>query len=117
MPAAAVIEICKLLVLFNTIHIGKHLLGPEQGTCKYPVVFQMIIIRARAGNLQGPYCFSNDSLLGPEQGTCKDPIVFQMIFFSFSQIFHCLNIPQNSHLAKNFISIVVLNFLPPWRCY
>ena len=34
------------------------------------------IFRAQAGNLQGPYCFSNDSLLGPEQGTCKDPIFF-----------------------------------------
>ena len=40
-------------------------------------------IRARAGNLQGPYCFSKDSLLGPEQGTCKDPIVFERILYLF----------------------------------
>ena len=43
----------------------------------------LIVIRARAGNLQGPYCFSKDSLfLGPGQGTCKDPIVFKMILYS-----------------------------------
>ena len=53
----------------------------------------IIIIRVRAGNLQGPYCFSNDSLL----------------FFFFvpnDRIFYCLNMPQNSpnsHLAKHFI--------------
>ena len=40
----------------------------------------LLIIRARAGNLQGPYCFSNDYLLGPEQvSTCEVPVVFQMI--------------------------------------
>ena len=40
---------------------GLKFVGPEQGTCEVPIVIIMII-RARAGNLQGPYCISNDSL-------------------------------------------------------
>ena len=114
--------------------------GALLGTCKVPNVF-LRIIRARAGNLQGPCCFSNDYqgpsrsplvrsllffkwlLLEPKQGTCKDPIVFQMIVrawagnlqgsYHFSNdslllsllcniyhVFHCLNIPQNSPNLK-----------------
>ena len=37
------------------------ILGPEQvSTSEVPIVFEMII-RAQAGKLRGPNCFSNDS--------------------------------------------------------
>ena len=41
----------------NPIVIVRITIGPEQGTCEVPIVFQMIIIRVRAGNLQGTYLF------------------------------------------------------------
>ena len=120
---------------------------PEQVTCEVSIVFPRIIIirgasprgpprtsgarnpivivkifRAQVGNLQGPYCFSKDSLLGPEQGTYKDPIVFQIFFFFFREndcIFHCLDTPQNapnleykSHLAKNVLIYCRSEFPP-----
>ena len=44
----------------NPIVIVRITIGPEQGTCEVPIVFRRILIRVRAGNLQGPYCISND---------------------------------------------------------
>ena len=76
-----VVTVSQLCNAWQALVIVNKLLGPEQGTCKDPIVFQMII-RAQAGNLRGPYCFWKDSLfLGPEQGTCKDPIVFERILY------------------------------------
>ena len=70
-----------------------------------------VLIKAGAGNLQGPYGILNDYLF-----------IF-IYFFSFVQndcVFHCLNIPQNSpnleyksHLAKNCIIYCHPEFPPP----
>ena len=48
------------LSIYFYISVHLHLLGPKQGPCEVPIVFLRTIIKARAGNLQGPYCISND---------------------------------------------------------
>ena len=52
------------------------------------------VFRARAGNLQGPYCFCSDNVL--VQNDC---------------IFHCLNISQNSPRSR-----LLKNLLIYWHC-
>ena len=74
------------------IHIYT-LLGPKQGTCEVPIVF-LVIIRARAGNLRGPYCFSRDS--------------FSYLFFFFPNdcIFHCSQVTPGEKCYNLLSSLI-----------
>ena len=94
-------------------------------TCLLSVccLFSYSIFRARAGNLQGPYCFSNDSLLirALAGNDLQSPYFFShdCYFFPLSEMiafFTARTYPKThqtwniSYTSRKIVFIVVLNF-------